>query len=460
MNDEPERSGFRTVLTAELQDRAAWFVRMRWWAAAALLAFSVGAPVLGMPHAWSRAWLVAAAVAAYNVFFQAAIATERRRVPPSYRRLRICALAQIHVDLAALLLLIALTGGPTSPFVPFLVFHMVIGTIILSARTMAAVAAGVWAVSAVLFLVVEVPGPHPLIGFEMRAVILAVLACTLGLTVYLTDTVASRVKARGVELFHLSEQLRGKTDELERLLAERRAIEERKSRFMLLSAHQLRSPLATVKTSLDVLRQGFVDFNSERGHALLQGVNDRVDGVLQIVADLLELAKLREGAKRAPWVGDVNLAQLAMDVTDALTPVAEARGITVESAHNSGAVLDRGVPPDLVYAIENLVDNAIKYSRPGGTVEVRVRREAESAIVEVRDHGIGIPAEFLPDLFAEFVRAPNAKRHASEGTGLGLAIVREVAEAHGGHVEVESPVGEGSTFRLVLPIHGGARART
>jgi signal transduction histidine kinase len=460
MNGESDTSGFSKVLTAELEERSAWFVRLRWGAAAALLAFAVGAPAVGMPHSWSRAWIVAVAVAGYNVLFQAAIAAERRRATTSYRRLRYCALAQIHLDLAALLLLIALTGGPTSPFVSFLVFHMVIGTIILSARTMAAVAAGVWAASAVLFLIVEVPGPHPLIAFEMRAVILAVLAFTLGLTVYLTDTVASRVKARGVELFHLSQELGGKTADLERVLAERRAIEERKSRFMLLSAHQLRSPLATVKTSLEVLRQGYVDCTSERGRTLLNGASERVDGVLQIVSDLLELAKLREGAKRAPWVADVNLAQLVVDVADALTPIAEARSITIESSHDTDVVLDRGVPPDLVYAIENVVQNALKYSHPGGTVHIQVRRDAAYGVVEVRDHGIGIPAEFLPELFVEFVRAPNAKRHASEGTGLGLAIVREVVEAHGGRVEVESQVGEGSTFRLVLPIHGGARART
>jgi signal transduction histidine kinase len=340
------------------------------------------------------------------------------------------------------------------------VFHMVIGTIMLSARIMAAVAAEVWAASAVLFFVTEVAGSHPLIAVEMRVAVLAVLACTLGFTVYLTDTVASRVKARSVELFHLSERLRHKTAELERLLAERHEIEERKSRFMLLSAHQLRSPLATMKTSLEVLRQGYVDFNSARGRELLDGVSERVDGVLQIVSDLLELAKLREGTRRAPWVTDVNLAQLVVDVADALTPVAEARGITLESGYDTDVVLDRGVPADLVYAIENIVHNALKYSHRGGTVHVQVRRNAGCGVIEVCDHGIGIPAEFLPDLFVEFVRAPNARRHASEGTGLGLAIVREVVEAHGGRVEVKSQVGEGSAFRLVLPVHGGASART
>ncbi len=443
------------VLAAELLDRIAWFVRLRWAAGAALLAFAAAAPRAGMPSEWGRVWLVAVVVLAYNAILHALLATWRRSGQADYRWLARCTLIQILIDLAALVLLVHLTGGAASPFLPFFTFHMVIGTIMLSARTMSAVAAAVWLACAALFLGGAGPLGHPPIPLEMRAAVLGALACALGLTVYLTDTVASQLKERGLRLFRLAEELRDKTAELEKLLAEMRAIEARKSHFMLLSAHQLRSPLATVKTSLDVLLQGYVDLTSPRAAGLILGASERVEGLLRIVGDLLELAKLREAAQRAPWASGVNLAQLAVDVADALTPVAEARQITLESSYDADVVLARGVPPDLEYAIENLVHNALKYSRPGGAVHVQVRRSGEFGVLEVRDQGIGVPPEFLADLFVEFARAPNARRHTAEGTGLGLAIVKEVAEAHGGRVEAESRLDEGSTFRLLLPLHGG-----
>jgi signal transduction histidine kinase len=443
------------VLAAELLDRVAWFVRLRWAAGAALLAVAAAAPRAGMPPEWGRVWLVALVILAYNGALHGLLAAWRRNNRADYRWLARCTLIQILIDLAALVLLVHLTGGASSPFLPFFVFHMVIGTIMLSARTMFAVAGGVWLVCAALFLAGGAPSGHPLLPIEMRIAVLSTLACALGLTVYLTDTVASRLKERGVRLFRLAEELRDKTTELEKLLAQMRSIEARKSHFMLLSAHQLRSPLATVKTSLDVLRQGYVDLASPRAAGLILGASERVEGLLRIVGDLLELAKLRETAHRAPWASGVNLAQLAVDVADALTPVAEAGQITLESSYDADVVLARGVPPDLEYAIENLVHNALKYSRPGGTVHIQVRRSGAFGVLEVRDNGIGIPPEFLANLFVEFARAANARRHTAEGTGLGLAIVKEVAETHGGRVEAESRLDEGSTFRLLLPLHGG-----
>jgi two-component system sensor histidine kinase SenX3 len=118
------------------------------------------------------------------------------------------------------------------------------------------------------------------------------------------------------------------------------------------------------------------------------------------------------------------------------------------------AKLEWGVPPDLVYAFENLVHNAIKYSKPdGGTVTVSLRVADDVARVEVIDHGIGIPTDVVDTVFLEFVRAPNAKQHVREGTGLGLSIVDEAIRMHGGRVAVASVEGEGSTFTVSLPLH-------
>jgi two-component system phosphate regulon sensor histidine kinase PhoR len=105
----------------------------------------------------------------------------------------------------------------------------------------------------------------------------------------------------------------------------------------------------------------------------------------------------------------------------------------------------------LLRMLSNLLDNAVKYNRPGGSVRLRLERHDGHALVAVEDTGIGIPAESLPRIFERFYRVDKGRSREEGGTGLGLAIVKHVAQAHGGRVEVESRLGEGTAFRVVLP---------
>ncbi len=113
--------------------------------------------------------------------------------------------------------------------------------------------------------------------------------------------------------------------------------------------------------------------------------------------------------------------------------------------------------PQLVSAITNLLDNALKYSEPGEAVLVRAEAASGRVVLCIEDHGIGIPNRDLERIFERFYRVDKARSRATGGTGLGLSIVRHVAEAHGGEVTVESAEGEGSTFRLSLPLAESAR---
>jgi signal transduction histidine kinase len=271
--------------------------------------------------------------------------------------------------------------------------------------------------------------------------------------VYLTDSVTGRFKQRNIALFKTSEKLRARSEELQRLLLEREESERRKSHYMRISAHQLRSPLGTIKTSLQVLVDGILEPGSEQGRRLLAGAAERVDDLLTIVNDLLELAKMREGRAKAPWARNFFINQLIADIFDAMTPIAQDRRVELVPDFQGVALLDWGVPPDLVYVFENLIHNAITYSHEGGTVTVTLTVAGDVATVVVADDGIGIPEDLLADVFLEFVRAPNAKEHAESGNGLGLAIVKEGVEMHGGSVSVQSKLGEGSEFTVRLPLH-------
>ncbi len=450
---------FSYLFAPELYERLLWFTTLRWMAVAGLAAASLVGPAVGLPHVWPALLLVAVFVAVCNLFFTLSLRRREREDYP-YKNLRACAILQILLDLAALLVVVHFTGGLQSPLLCFFSLHMAMGTIMLSTRVMYLIAGGTAAGLAGMYAL-EASGVlayHPLdpvggiCGVTCDLNLVTSLAVIFAI-VYLTDSVTSRFKQRNIELAEKSEELRRKTIELERALKQMEIVEERKSHYMRISAHQLRSPLATIKTSLEVITSGYVDPDSERGKKFLHGAVERVDGLLEIVNDLLELAKMREGRSKAPWARNVNVNQLLADLFDALQPLAEERGVTLVPDFRGVAILDWGIPPDLVYAFENLMENAIKYSREGDEVAARLRVLGDVVTVEVEDHGIGIPEEFLDEVLLEFVRAPNARKYAPQGTGLGLAIAREAIEGHGGTLAIRSREGEGTTATVSLPLH-------
>jgi signal transduction histidine kinase len=452
------------ILGPELYGRVVWFGRLRWLAVSGLALVSVLGLRLGFSSVWPSLFAVASVVAVYNLLFQRLLLVHRQKqYDRDHGSLRGIAICLMVMDLAALMVTIHFTGGLQSPLLPFFAFHMAIGTILIARRWTYLLAGGV-SLGALALLTMEARGMlrfHPLVaGAELdlttAGLNLLTLAAALFGIVYLTDSVASRLTKRSIELIEATEALSERTEELRHLLREMEELEKRKSHYMRSSAHQLRSPLGTIRTCLRVLIERYVDPSSERGNKLLTGAVEATDSLLAIINDLLDLAKIREGRARAPWSRGVNLNQLLADLFDSMAPDADARRVELAPDFKGVAVLDRGVPTDLVHAFENLIYNGIKYSLPGGRVTVQLRTEGDAAIVKVLDRGIGVPEEYLGQIFYEFVRAPNAKQHVAQGTGLGLAIVREVIEEHGGGVAVESRCGKGSEFTVRLPVTNSA----
>lgn len=457
----PLATPFSWVFAAELYERLRWFVTLRWIASGTLAVAAAVGPRLGLPGAWPALLVVAGLVAASNVVFT--LWLRRDLVAEQlYGELRRCAIRQMVSDLAAILVTVHFTGGCTSPVLPFVVLHMAIGTIMIATRVMYLLGA-VTSVAAFLLFACERVGLLPsyrMVGRELGPApcILATLM-TLGLVfgvIYLVDSVTSRFKQRSRELFLTTNELASRSVQLERSLAEREELQRQKAHYMRISAHQLRSPLGTIRTTLQVLLEGYVEAGSAEGRKLLAGAQERVDALIAIVNDLLELTKMREGRSKAPWSRKVSVSQILADLFDAKDTVARGHGVELVPVFISerSVELDWAVPPDLVYAFENLIDNAIKYSKPeGGRVTVSQSVNDDIATIVVEDNGIGIPTEQHDEVFLEFVRARNAKNHAAEGTGLGLSIVREAIRAHGGDVRLESQLGLGTRFIVTLPLH-------
>jgi two-component system sensor histidine kinase SenX3 len=151
----------------------------------------------------------------------------------------------------------------------------------------------------------------------------------------------------------------------------------------------------------------------------------------------------------------VTVAQFVREAADRVRPAAEQRAIDIEVHEPSARLAVVGDRRQLVSAVTNLLDNAVKYSEAGSTVEVRARTDGRWVDVTVHDSGIGIPRRDLERIFERFYRVDRARSRDTGGTGLGLAIVRHVASNHRGEVRVESREGVGSTFTLRLPAGPG-----
>lgn len=236
-------------------------------------------------------------------------------------------------------------------------------------------------------------------------------------------------------------------------VTERRRVEELRRDFVVNASHELKTPATAIQTLAEALEVA-VATSSERVPALLRRLEEESARLVRMVHDLLDLRRLED---RGPVsIVPVDLAAMVRDVLAEHHHEAELRDIELTAELPDSARIV-GAPDDLRLIVTNLVTNAIHYNVDGGRVEVALAPSGTGAyVLTVTDTGIGIPAHALPRVFERFYRVDTARSREHGGTGLGLAIVRHAAERHGGSVEVESLLGEGTTFTVTLPIEPSA----
>jgi len=244
-------------------------------------------------------------------------------------------------------------------------------------------------------------------------------------------------------------------DELERLSTALNHMIERldqafqhSRRFVADASHELRTPLTVLRGELESLVQEpqlTLESRERLGSAL-----EEVERLASIVEGLFAISRLDAGEAAAEWV-KFDLARLAASTADQMSLLGEDKHIKVNctAARN---VWVEGDQARMKQVVVNLLDNAIKYTPPGGAVGLTVSARDSQAILEVADNGMGIPAEALPRVFERFFRVDKARSREQGGAGLGLSIVRSICTAHHGRVEVLSTPGHGSLFRVELPL--------
>jgi heavy metal sensor kinase len=219
-------------------------------------------------------------------------------------------------------------------------------------------------------------------------------------------------------------------------------------RFMADASHELRTPLTVLRGELEsVIQEPALapEWRERLGSAL-----EEVERLAGIVEGLFAISRLDAGEAAAEWV-KLDLARLAAATADQMSLLAEDKNIQVTCAA-AEPVWVEGDQARLKQVVVNLLDNAIKYTLQGGAVALSVSALDSKAVLEVADNGIGIPAEALPRVFDRFFRVDKARSRELGGAGLGLSIVKSICTAHHGRIEATSPPGQGSRFRVELPL--------
>ena len=247
----------------------------------------------------------------------------------------------------------------------------------------------------------------------------------------------------------LSEEAREIADALNARLDAVAASEKEQQQFIADVSHELRTPLTVMRGSLEVALEEdrtAEEYREAIGNALLE-----VRHLTRLSQNLLFLARGQAGRITLSFA-NADLVKFISDVTRDLLPAVTDKGIELSVDLPEGPARTFIDADRMRQVIHNLIENAIRYTNPGGRIHVRLSSSPGEVRIEVSDTGIGIPEQHLPFIFERFFRTDRARHAHPGGSGLGLSIVKWIVEAHKGGVAVSSRVGEGTTFTVTLPL--------
>jgi heavy metal sensor kinase len=267
------------------------------------------------------------------------------------------------------------------------------------------------------------------------------------------DRMRSKAEEIGIDRLHERLAAPNTTDEIGQLAATLNAMLDRleagmiaKRQLIADASHELRTPLAAMRAELDVSLRDSERTAAER--AVLESIREDVDRMSRTVSNLLMLARADEGRLELVRT-EVDLAQLLAIAARPLQALAAAKGVRLEVIGETCTA--QGDAQRLHLAFTNLIENAIKFTAPGGQIVASSWRQAAEVGVRIADTGVGIPIDAQARIFDRFYRADPSRSRESGGSGLGLAICYEIATAHGARIWVDSEFGKGSAFWLALP---------
>lgn len=434
--------------TSSLIERAYWLIRLRWIAAATVVAGTCFVSnVLNVALQGPILYSIGILLALYNstVWLYLSRLTKEKLKIQGLSVKKIIHF-QISVDLLILTVLLHFSGGIENPLIFYFTFHMIIASILLSARESYLQATFAVFLFGLLILLeyLHVIPHYCLNGFTVdcshrnRLYVLGtyfVFSSTIYIVVYMASYIATRLKDTE-EAYRKANVLLQEKDRI-------------KDEYVLRVTHDIKGHLAAIQSCLDVVANRLVGALNERQADFIHRANNRTRMLTRFTRALLRLTQMR-------LISDFEMEDFSLRST-----INNALETVKAKAQDRSIILNSNIelPQDIIYGsdisieemITNLLLNSLKYTPVGGKVLISAKVDGGDVLVEVVDTGIGIPEDEQPKVFDEFYRATNAKKIEKDGTGLGLSIAKQIIEKHGGRIWVESKENCGTKFSFTLP---------
>lgn len=438
-----------------LKRRNLWLIYLRYITVAAmagLVALGIVFPSLRLES--FSIGILALITLLYNIVFH----RTHRFVPEDYAPFSGLhyALMQMSCDIAALMVLVYLTGGVESPFYYFFIFHVIIGSLILPRQVVTLLSVGAIA-TITLGASLEMAGAIPHFSIEgyygspqySSAMYVFARITVLALVLLISNYLANSISK---ELYLRERSLTVAYRKLEEA-------ETTKSRYVMSVVHDLKTPIAAAATYLNMILDGSLGRVPEAFERPLERSRIRLGNAIAIVNDILQLTQLRLSEK--PEIDKVNLTELINEIYQEMRILFVSKKIRFSTWINSeNDIYIEGERKLLKLALANLISNTHKFTERDGRVEIHIHKKEDDIRIEIADSGIGIPVEEQKKIFQDFYRSSIAKEKGIEGTGLGMSVVLHIIRQLNGSIDVQSPSRladgperQGSAFFITLPVH-------
>lgn len=428
-----------------LIERLYWLIRLRWIAVTGVfLTVLFVESVLGFRLETFLLYVSAVVLGSYNLAFLFLLRSVGRKASAAtFNRI---ANAQISLDLLTLTVLVHFSGGIENPFLFYFIFHMIIASTLLDRR--ASFLQATFAVTLFSAMVAaEYLGIAPhyclkrfIVYDQYRNLVYIsgvsfVFISTLYIAVYMATSISGRLRQREKTLEHTNILL----EEKDRI----------KSEYVLRVTHGIKEHLSAIQGCLEPVVAGITGELNAKQSDLVERAVHRTAKLMLFVKALLEITRIKLSIEIKTEY--FSLKDVVSEAINYFSSRAKDKNIAVEFTIEPGVDRIRAAREYIRETLVNLAVNAIKYTPQGGKVGINVRDMGDSVLIEIADNGIGIPKDEIPRIFEEFYRASNAIEIEHDGTGLGLSIAKQVVERHNGKIWVESELGKGSKFSIILP---------
>ncbi len=429
-------------------ERVYWLIKLRWVAVISIIfAVSFAGGILKIPLVLFPLYAIAVIIALYNLAFLIFLTASKNKESRNwFLFVNKVTNLQITLDLFCLAILIHYSGGIENPFIFYFVFHMIIASTLLSRRAsflQASFAVGLF-FSIVILEYYGILPHYCLIGFISQDQhknfiyilgVYFVFVSALYIAVYMATSITKRLRGHEKDLRMANELL----NEKDRI----------KSEYVLRVSHDIKEHLAAIQGCIEPVYSGITGALNKKQEDLLLRAGQRTEKLIFFVKALLEITRIKLSK------------HIEMDYFSLPKTVASAISFVEAKAKDKGIIVDCQIAPAIdkikgaqIYieeTISNILINSLKYSRENGRVEIILKDQGNTVLIQVTDNGIGIPKEEIPKICQEFYRASNAKAIEKTGTGLGLSIAKQVVERHNGRIWIESDIGKGCTVSIELP---------